>query len=182
MEAIPTFSAYLASESSALATLPAVLRGKHCVVEFSGCPSALDRAASIIDHEGNGWEWQRSSEEGGVLRLTAWRPERREETALFVHLALELHTTLEAFVANTLADSRYDCFRFVGPAGTVKDASLYIPRFKYNFIVLPYDCLQDGWCQLCVTRLPASLEAPSCAARLLSEVVSKMTLPSSLDQ
>lgn len=110
------------------------------------------------------------------------------ETALFV-LLTELPTTLEAFVTNTLADTRYDCFRFAGPAAVVVGASLYVPRTKYDVITLPYDCLEDNWRQLCVTRhhhrhhYPSSaLPAHPCAEPQLSAAVSKMTLQSSSDQ
>lgn len=144
---MPTVCVHLANEQAARDTLPIILAGKHETIEVSGYPATLECVEAML--AARGWAWQRATEEGFYPYLVAWRTGPRE--ALTIHLDLRT-TDLGALVTNALHDRRYDMFRFVGPPQVVREACGYVPQYKYRSLLLPYDCFEEGWRQLCVTR------------------------------
>lgn len=176
---MPTMRLHITSEADAPVVLSA-LHGKHRVLEFSGYPSTLDHIEYLLRDEDGGWCWQRSEEEGYFPRLMAWRDEE-ETLRVWLHLSPEDDAGAPALLDRTLRDDRYDSFQFLGPAHVITGARMRVPPSQFDTLVLPYDCMAEGWQQLCVTRrrvvpLPS---VPLDAPHQLTEAVSKMTLRSS---
>jgi hypothetical protein len=143
---MPTICIHFAGEQAARDTLPIVLAGKHETIEVSGYPPVLEYVERLLSSRG--WMWQRATEDDRAY-LVAWRTGPRE--ALTVHLDLRT-VDLGSLVTNALHDRRYDMFRFVGPSPVVREACGYVPQYRYRSLLLPYDCFEEGWKQLCVTR------------------------------
>lgn len=112
-----------------------------------------------------------------------------EEKALFV--LLQGDDPVETAAATLgMRDGRdimkvYDAVRFAGPAGKVEKVVMFLANLRlcdwdvyYDWITLPYGCLEEGYKQLVVTqrRLSARDAALFSAPHQLSEAVSKMTL------